>query len=373
MALERPIRVAFLLQDFTTGGISQWIYTVCAELQRTDPGRFEFHFICTHGWVIRERFRRIGTPVFLGREGRAPNWLVWRRVRKYLRQLAPDVVQFSNLVQYRDICLDVRPPVIIERKAGMRTVGRYDTKGVDAIICQNRAVMDALKGEVDKLFLVYHGVDIEAMRSGPVDRLGYSAEDFIVGQVSRIGGNQGHALLIDAVREVRRRHDRVKLVLVGGVTPQAGAQELLPELRERARPLGDAVRFTGDQDDPYPFLRGFDVATCTSTRTFTEGAPRKLIEPMALGIPCVTTDSGATDEVVDDGVNGFMVPDGDVGRFAACIERLMLEPLLYRELSTNARRKVEQAFDIRRQAQAVKRIYLELLSEAQVCAAGLQL
>lgn len=366
--MTRPVKVAFLLQDFTTGGISQWIYTVCAELHRTDPGGFEFHFICTHGWVIRERFRRIGTPVFLGREGRAPNWWVWRRVRKYLRALAPDVVQFSNLVQYRDICLDVRPPVIIERKAGMRTVGRYDSNGVDAIICQNRAVMDALKGEVDKLFLVYHGVDIEGLRSGPVDRLGFCADDFIVGQVSRIGADQGHAMLIDAVAALRRRHPRVKLVLVGGVTPQAGAKDLLPELRERARPLGDAVRFTGDQEDPYPFLRGFDVATCTSTRAFTEGAPRKLIEPMAMGIPCVTTDSGATDEVVDDGVNGFVVAEGDADRMAACIERLMLDPSLYRELSVNSRRKVEQVFDIRHQAQAVKRIYLELLAEARPAA-----
>src|SRR6188474_2792975 len=107
---ERPVRVAFLLQDFTTGGISQWIYTVCRELHRTDPGAFEFHFIATHGWVIQERFQRIGRAVFLGREGKAPNWFTWRRVASYLRHLAPDIILFSNLEAYRDISVRVKPP-----------------------------------------------------------------------------------------------------------------------------------------------------------------------------------------------------------------------------------------------------------------------
>src|SRR5258705_12440160 len=92
-----PVKVAFLLQDFTTGGMSQWIYTVCREIHRTDPGKFEFHFIATHGWVIQERFRQVGKTAFLGRQGKPPNWLVWRRVTRYLRDLAPDIIQFSNL------------------------------------------------------------------------------------------------------------------------------------------------------------------------------------------------------------------------------------------------------------------------------------
>jgi hypothetical protein len=51
--VRRPVKIAFLLQDFTMGGISQWIYTICCELHRTNAGAFEFHFIATHGWVIQ--------------------------------------------------------------------------------------------------------------------------------------------------------------------------------------------------------------------------------------------------------------------------------------------------------------------------------
>ena len=366
----KPIRVAFLLQDFTTGGISQWIYSICAELHRTDPGRFAFHFIATHGPVIREQFQKIGTAVFLGRLGKAPNWLGWRRVRKYVRDLSPDIVQFSNLVQYRDICFAVRPPVIIERKASTRTLDRYDSRGVDAIICQNRVVLDALKGQFDNISLVYHGVDIEALRRVVPNRLGFGSDAFVVGQASRIGCGQGHATLIDAVIRLRRRYPQVKMVLIGGTTPQPGAVDILPELRERARPLGDHARFTGHQDDPYPYIAGFDVATCTSTVALAEGAPRRLVEPMAMGIPCVTTDSGSTTEIVDDGETGLVVPGEDAEAMAAAIERLLTDRSLYEKLAANGRRKAEECFDVRTQARKVRDVYLGLLAKKTASAAA---
>lgn len=360
--VRRPVRVAFLLQDFTMGGISQWIYTVCCQLHRTDPGAFEFHFIATHGWVIQERFHRIGRAVFLGRRGKPPNWFVWRRVTRYLRRLAPDIVQFSNLQVYRDICLRLRLPVVIERKAGMRTMNRYDLRGVDAVISQNREVFDAVDIDPSKKFLVYHGVDIEALNSVVPDRLGFGPDAFVIGQVSRLGRGQNHELLIDAVGDLRKRHPQVKLVLVGGTTPQPGSVDELPHLREYARSLGEHARFPGAVDEPYSYIAGFDVATCTSTREFTEGAPRKLIEPMAMGIPCVTTDSGATREVVDDGANGFVIPDNDLHQLVQRLEQLIVDRALYESFSQRARDTVSRKFDIVKQTDAVRSIYLSLIA-----------
>jgi glycosyltransferase involved in cell wall biosynthesis len=117
-------------------------------------------------------------------------------------------------------------------------------------------------------------------------------------------------------------------------------------------------------DEPYPYIAGFDVATCTSTRAFTEGAPRKLIEPMAFGIPCVTTDSGATREVVDDGVNGFVIPDGDVDQLVGRLEQLIVDKALYRTFAERSRETVSRKFDIVKQAGKVREIYLTLLARS---------
>ena len=362
--VSRPVKVAFLLQDFTMGGISQWIYTVCRELHRCDPGAWDFHFIATHGWVIQERFQQIGRAVYLGRPNKRPNWFVWRRVTAYLRRLAPDIVQFSNLEVYLDICRRVKPPVVIDRKAGLRTLDRYDLRGVDAVISQNQQVFDAIEGEAPKTFLAYHGVDIEELNAVTPNRLGFGPEAFIVGQVSRLGEGHNHELLVDAVITLRRRHPQVKLVLVGGTTPQAGSVDRLPILRNYASPLSDDAVILGPVDEPYPYIAAFNVATCTSTRGFTEGAPRKLIEPMAMGIPCVTTDSGATSEVVENGVNGFVVPDGDLDGLVRRLEQLIADAPLHQAFATSARETVSRKFNIVNQSKKVRSIYLMLLAES---------
>ena len=353
----RPVKVAFLLQDFTMGGISSWIYTICREIHRTHPDAFEFHFIATHGWVIQQRFQQIGHAVFLGRQGKAPNWFTWRRVARYLRKLDPDIIQFSNLKIYRDIAARQKPAVVIERKAGMRTMARYALAGVDVVISQNQEMFDALQFDPAKKFLVYHGVDIAAMNAVLPNRLGFGPNDFVIGQVSRLGGGQNHKLLVDAVIALRRRHPQVKLVIVGGTTPQAGSVDDLSLLREHARPLGEHVVLPGSIDEPVPFIAGFQVATCTSTREIAEGAPRKLIEPMALGIPCVTTDSGATREVIEDGVNGFVVPDGDLDQLVRRLEQLIVDRELYQTFSDRARETVAEKFDVVKQADKVRRIF----------------
>lgn len=363
-SVRRPVRVAFLLQDFTMGGISQWIYTACREMHRTDPGAFEFHFIATHGWVIQDRFQTVGRAVFLGRQGKPPNWFAWRRVAAYLRRLQPDVIQFSNLKAYRDMARRIKPAVVIERKAGMRTIGRYDLTGVDAVISQNQAVFDVLDLPPGRKFVVYHGVDIAAMAAVVPNRLAFGPDDFVIGQVSRLGKGQNHKLLIDAVTTLRTRYSHVKLLLIGGTTQQPGSVDELPMLREHARPLGEHAIFMGAVDEPYPYIAGFNVATCTSTREFTEGAPRKLIEPMALGVPCVTTDSGATREVVEDGVNGFVVPDGDLGQLVQRLEQLMLDRRLSQTFAARGRETVSEKFNIVKQAEMVRAIYLTLVAAA---------
>jgi glycosyltransferase involved in cell wall biosynthesis len=362
-SVRRPVKMAFLLQDFTMGGISQWIYTVCCELHRTDPGAFEFHFVATHGWIIQERFHRIGTAVFLGRRHRPPNWLVWRRVKAYLRRLAPDIVQFSNLAIYLDICRRVHPPVVIDRKAGMRTLNRYDLDGVDAVICQNRQVFDLVKFEPERKFLIYPGVDVQAFRNVTPNRLGFGPDAFIVGQASRLGGGQNQKLLIDAVIALRRRHPQVKLVLVGGTTPQAGSADLLPALREYAAPLGEHAVLTGAVDEPWELIAGFNVATSTSTRQVAEGVPRKLVEAMAMGIPCVATDSGATYDVVDDGLNGFLVPDGDLDALVRRLDQLIVDESLYRELAAGACETAVRKFNIVNEARKARTAYLTLLAD----------
>ena len=76
------------------------------------------------------------------------------------------------------------------------------------------------------------------------------------------------------------------------------------------------VRFLGRVEDVPEFLAALDVSVLSSVH---EAFPLSLLESMAASIPMVATDVGSVSEIVEDGVNGFLVPSGDHEKFAAAI------------------------------------------------------
>ena len=70
-----------------------------------------------------------------------------------------------------------------------------------------------------------------------------------------------------------------------------------------------------------------------------EGIPNALIEAMAIGLPCVSTDCspGGARELIVNGKDGFIVPCGDAQKLADAIRKMINDKSLARECGTNAR------------------------------------
>lgn len=86
---------------------------------------------------------------------------------------------------------------------------------------------------------------------------------------------------------------------------------------------------------------------CTVHPTYyPEGLSNVLLESAASGRPIITTDRSGCREVVDDGVNGFMVPQKDCKALIKAVEKFLKLPNEVRcEMGLAARKKVEQEFD----------------------------
>jgi glycosyltransferase involved in cell wall biosynthesis len=80
--------------------------------------------------------------------------------------------------------------------------------------------------------------------------------------------------------------------------------------------LKDAVRFLGQLDAVEDFFRSVDVVLMTSRERSIEASPNALLEAMACGRPVVATRVGGVPELVLDGLQGYLVPDGDASAFA---------------------------------------------------------
>jgi glycosyltransferase involved in cell wall biosynthesis len=122
--------------------------------------------------------------------------------------------------------------------------------------------------------------------------------------------------------------------------------------------IADRVRFLGTRDDIPDLLAACDVFALPS---LYEGSSLAVLEAMAARRAVIASAIGGTDELIEDGRDGLLVPPGDPEALAAALARLLNDAELRARLAANARERVEREFSRERMAARVGAAYEELL------------
>ena len=199
--------------------------------------------------------------------------------------------------------------------------------------------------------VIYNGLDLHRFPSPFRER---EPGPLSVLAVGRLVEPKGFRYLLQACRLLVERGLIVDCEIIGGPVVPSDTVTWV-ELRKLQSDLGLSriVRLGGARSLPEVLeaMRRADafVLPCVRARDGSHDiTPNSLIEAMAMELPVVSTFSGAIPEIVDDGVNGLLVPPGDVAALVGAIERLAGDESFRRRLGEAARRKVEQRFDITR-------------------------
>jgi CDP-glycerol glycerophosphotransferase len=115
----------------------------------------------------------------------------------------------------------------------------------------------------------------------------------------RLSPEKNHERLIRAFDQVHQRHPETRLLVLGSGPLRVPLRALVGELG-----LDAAVRFTGQQANPYGVIAGSDCFVLSSDY---EGQPMVLLEALVLGVPVVTTDFDSVHGVMPEG-QGLIVP-----------------------------------------------------------------
>jgi len=101
------------------------------------------------------------------------------------------------------------------------------------------------------------------------------------------------------------------------------------------RGLGDRVRLLGpvSRDEVLDVFAAADASILSSS---WENFPHSVVESLVVGTPVIATSAGGVAEVVEDGVNGLLVPVGDVAALAAAVDRYFDDAALQQRLRANA-------------------------------------
>ena len=153
-----------------------------------------------------------------------------------------------------------------------------------------------------------------------------------------LGEHKGIEDFLQLAARVLVARPRALFAVVGDDLSGDGAYRRRMEQLAATMGLGDRVLFTGFVDDPRALVQ---AATMVVLPSRSEGMPRALLEAAACGKPVVAYRIPGVAEVVSDGIEGRLVPLGDVGALAAAALELLGDPDLARGMGMRGRRRVE--------------------------------
>jgi glycosyltransferase involved in cell wall biosynthesis/ribosomal protein S18 acetylase RimI-like enzyme len=193
--------------------------------------------------------------------------------------------------------------------------------------------------------LLGNGVDLSRFdpeRFGAEEReraraeLGAGPDHVVVGSVGRLVAEKGYPELVEAAESLPGHY----LVVAIGPDDPEKADALGAGFAARAARAG--VRLLGMRSDVDRWYAAMDLFVLASHR---EGFPRAAMEAAAMGLPVVATDIRGCRQVVDDGVNGRLVPVGDATALAGAIEAIGGDPATRRAMGEASRVKARAEFD----------------------------
>ena len=176
---------------------------------------------------------------------------------------------------------------------------------------------------------------------------------------ARLAAAKAQHILIAAIgRIVALGHSQIRLTLVGDGPERVALQETAA--RHQVTPY---VTFAGacNHDRVIEYYTQTHVFAMAS---FAEGVPVVLMEAMAMEIPCVATWVMGIPELIENEVNGLLVPPADVGALANALMRLMNDPSLAEHMGKAARQKVLADFDLSRNTEKLALAFQELTKDS---------
>lgn len=213
--------------------------------------------------------------------------------------------------------------------------------------------------------VIHHGIDTETFapasdRDVARTALGLPADGPLVGCLGRIRAQKGTDVFVNAMIAVMRTHPSAHAVVLGRALPKDRA--FLDDLKSRVASAGFEERVLFLDEVPVwetpKYYQAMDLYIAPQR---WEGFGLTPLEAMACGAPVIATRVGAFEELVTEGETGHLIPPDDETAMAEAALALLKAPDRLAKMSKAARADMVARFQLKQEADAITRIYRELL------------
>ncbi|MGQ9501269.1 MAG: glycosyltransferase [Anaerolineae bacterium] len=362
------MHILHLYKDYfpVLGGIENHI-RVLAEAQAAaghtvtvlvcDPGRQTHHEMLNGVRIIKagRLTTRASMPISL-----AQPWQLWHQRPDVLHVHSPYPLGeiASWLLRRGTVTVITHHSDVVRQRGWLRLYApllRHVLRAADRIIATSPRYIETspwLRPVAHKCAVVPLGVDIRQFTPSQKQERG-SLHLLFVGRLRYYKG-------LDALLRALVQVPETTLTIVGDGPMRAPWEALAGALQ-----LGERVRFVGDVPDAElpEWYRQADVFVLPANAR-AEAFGTVLLEAMASGLPCVTTELGTgTSWIVQHGVTGLVVPPNDIPALVTALKQLHQDAALRRRLGQAGRARVEQSFTVERMIQSVEAVYQQALAQ----------
>jgi glycosyltransferase involved in cell wall biosynthesis len=195
----------------------------------------------------------------------------------------------------------------------------------------------------EKFQVIENGIDLEEIERMRISidvveikkTLGLQDSDKVALNVGRLVIQKDQKVLLEGFASFHSKNPNWKLLILGGGLLENDLKQLARELS-----IERAVIFVGEQRDVHPY---YMISDCLISTSKIEGMSNTHLEALAHGLPILSTKTGGTESIVQEGENGYFIPEATEKAVEAALEKF--EEADHTRMGERSR-KLSHSFDI---------------------------
>lgn len=232
-------------------------------------------------------------------------------------------------------------------------------QGVKQILIQDHITRKPLQvihnGNINGIDTTYFSPEaVDISREQMRQQLQLTDEDFAFIFIGRIVRDKGMNELAQAMRKLQESHPQCKLILVGRFETEL---DPLADGNENFFKQSPNVRFVGYQSDVRPYLLAADALVFPSYR---EGFPNVVLQAGAMKLPSIVTDINGCNEIIQNSINGVIIPPRDKESLINAMISFMESPENIKNMAAQARPLITSRYEQRDVWEALRKMYESL-------------
>ena len=205
--------------------------------------------------------------------------------------------------------------------------------------CSERKIKTLANGSSNGIDTEYFSDNISLISKNKLlNTLKILKNDFVFCYVGRVVKDKGINELVSAFNELNLKNKNCKLIIVGKIENETNpvSKSTMGIIKKNKN-----ILLTGFKNDVRPYL---SIGNCFVFPSYREGFPNVLMQAGAMDLPCIATNINGCNEIIQDNINGFLIPPKNTDALVKAMQKIMDKKLIIK-LSKNCRLMVKEKYD----------------------------